>query len=88
VRLTTFHQLPVVAFALAILTGAHLDAAEPMAFSVQVTGKGAPVIFIPGFTCPGSVLKQADFSFFENARHFVFFDDPGKWIDVLKTALK
>jgi N-formylmaleamate deformylase len=55
VGLTIFHKLPVVAFALAILTGAHLDAAEPTAFSVQLTGKGAPVIFIPGFTCPGSV---------------------------------
>lgn len=30
-------------------------------------------------------LKRADFSFFENSRHFVFFDDPGKWIEVLKT---
>jgi hypothetical protein len=50
VRLTTFHKLPVVAFALAILTGTHLDAAEPTAFNVQVTGKGAPVIFIPGYS--------------------------------------
>jgi N-formylmaleamate deformylase len=38
-----------------LLTAAHVRAAEPTAFQVQVTGQGDPVIFIPGFTCPGSV---------------------------------
>ena len=37
------------------LVAAHVGAAEPTAFQVQVTGQGDPVIFIPGFTCPGSV---------------------------------
>jgi pimeloyl-ACP methyl ester carboxylesterase len=80
---------------------AHAEAAEPTAFQVRVTGQGRPVIFIPGFTCPGSVwdatvdairadhsgLKHAEFSFFENAHHFVFFDEPDKWIAVLDSAL-
>jgi N-formylmaleamate deformylase len=34
-----------------------------------------------------SALKHAEFSFFENAHHFVFFDEPDKWIAVLKSAL-
>jgi hypothetical protein len=38
-----------------LLTAAHVRAAEPTAFQLQVTGQGDPVIFIPGFTCPGSV---------------------------------
>ena len=54
-RSTRFQTLSVCACVLAILANAHLDAAEPTAFKVQVTGQGAPVIFIPGFTCPGSV---------------------------------
>jgi pimeloyl-ACP methyl ester carboxylesterase len=33
-------------------------------------------------------LKHVDFSFFENAHHFVFFDEPDKWIAVLKSALQ
>lgn len=37
------------------LVAAQIGAAEPTAFQVQVTGRGDPVIFIPGFTCPGSV---------------------------------
>lgn len=28
---------------------------EPQAIHVEVTGKGAPIIFIPGFTVPGSI---------------------------------
>src|SRR5436309_1665516 len=31
---------------------------EPTAFSVEVTGHGRPVIFIPGLGCPGSVWKD------------------------------
>jgi pimeloyl-ACP methyl ester carboxylesterase len=34
-----------------------------------------------------SGLKRAEFSFFDNAHHFVFFDEPDKWIAVLKSAL-
>lgn len=49
------HSLLIFAFALAILAAAQVEAAEPTAFTVQVTGQGSPVIFIPGFTCPGSV---------------------------------
>jgi pimeloyl-ACP methyl ester carboxylesterase len=138
-RLTRFHTLSVCACVLAILASAHLDAAEPTAFKVQVTGQGAPIIFIPGFTCPGSVwdatvdvivghsvggvlalwlaekeptlvsklvvvdtlpfigiyfkphadaesIKPVAEAF--RRRHFIFFDDPDKWIEVLKTTLK
>ncbi len=33
------------------------SAAEPVHFSVQVTGKGRPVVLIPGLTCNGSIWQ-------------------------------
>lgn len=44
----------VVAAVLAVLFTARLTAAE-LPFEVTVTGKGTPVIFIPGYTCSGAV---------------------------------
>jgi len=38
---------------------------EPTTFSVEVKGKGKPVFFIPGLTCPGEVWDEAVESFQE-----------------------
>lgn len=35
-----------------------LGFAQSNAFEVKVSGKGQPVIFLPGFTCPGEVWDQ------------------------------
>ncbi len=38
-----------------LIVTSHLGLAQSKSFEVTVTGKGQPVLFLPGFTCPGGV---------------------------------
>tara|TARA_B100001245_G_C22801517_1_gene386311 strand:- start:137 stop:970 length:834 start_codon:yes stop_codon:yes gene_type:complete len=38
-----------------LIVFAHLGFAQSKAYEVKVAGKGQPIIFLPGFTCPGEV---------------------------------
>lgn len=52
-RLATYRSIFLLAVLL--LLAGRTFAAAPTAFQVQVTGKGQPIILIPGLTCPGAV---------------------------------
>ncbi|TGD59237.1 alpha/beta fold hydrolase [Flavobacterium humi] len=48
----------VIILVLAILAFANVFAQHPTAFEVKVTGKGQPVILIPGYSCSGEVWSE------------------------------
>lgn len=48
----------VIILVLAILAFANVFAQQPTAFEVKVTGKGQPVILIPGYSCSGEVWNE------------------------------
>lgn len=41
-----------------LIAATNIAFAQSKAFDVKVSGKGQPVIFLPGFTCPGEVWDQ------------------------------
>lgn len=50
---------------------AAISMAQNPAIVVEKNGKGAPVIFLPGFTCPGKVWNQTIENLKGNNQHFI-----------------
>lgn len=48
----------IIILVLAMLAFANVFAQQPTAFEVKVTGKGQPVILIPGYSCSGDVWNE------------------------------